>query len=193
MLYNPASLDIQHIQKCMQLVWLLLLPWRTGTAQVVRARYFWVHLIIRDCEVWKNRDRNKAVFSKMKWVMRTKNQIHEREYNDIYDHNHEWQVKSASMTDADFTDWLHCICQIKAQKAKLPPYLPFPFPPTSSYFVPSASLSFLILPPSPFLPHVLSIHCLSMTHLPCLPLTRLSSASGGFAYWSWSRTQKEGG
>lgn len=49
----------------------------------------------------KNRDRNKAVFSKMKWVMRTKNQIHEREYNDIYDHNHEWQVKSASMTDAD--------------------------------------------------------------------------------------------
>lgn len=52
----------------------------------------------------KNRDRNKAVFSKMKWVMRTKNQIHEREYNDIYDHSHEWQVKSASMTDADFTD-----------------------------------------------------------------------------------------
>lgn len=103
----------------------------------------------------------------MKWVMRTKNQIHEREYNDIYDHNHEWQVKSASMTDADFTDWLHCICQIKAQKAKLPPYLPFPFPPTSSYFVPLASVFFnsSSISFSPSCP----LHSLSFHDSPSLP------------------------
>lgn len=62
------------------------------------------------------------------------------------------------------------------KKAKLPPNLPFPFPPTSSRFFPLASLSYALLilspsPPSIFLPHVLSIHCLSMIHLPSLPLT----------------------
>lgn len=52
-LYISASLSINQIQKRMQLVWLLLLPWQARTVWVVRARYFWVHLIIRDCEVWK--------------------------------------------------------------------------------------------------------------------------------------------
>lgn len=182
-LYISASLSINQIQKRMQLVWLLLLPWQARTVWVVRARYFWVHLIIRDCEVWKNTsNRNKAIFSKFDWLMRT-NEVEKSPYMESY------------LRPKSFMAWLNGICDnlveldVANQAIKNETiifsshFLIFflfasPLPPLASPFLPSPLYS-LSLPASPHLP-ILHIYWTPCTEWRICLLILIPHTKGGW-------------
>lgn len=66
----------------------------------------------------------------------------------IYAHNHAWQMKTASAMT-----WLHCICQIKAQRVKSHIFLHISFATLSFSFLALWHPSFSFPPPSsPFSP-----------------------------------------